>query len=160
MIPFQQGWNFKVPGYEEKVPDYEETKKKKIRKFAERFKIFSETFVWKPFFVAILMISILFFTGKIIWTLQYRSDAHTELFNTIQIQIIRNLCYQSSPLIEVFPAGKYMFKFNITFTLFYKRLESGLSPQSCLYFQGFWGSKLLNDCLVVWPSNLCLQGIQ
>ena len=34
----------------------------------------------------------------------------------------------------------------------YKQLGSGLSPQSCLYFQGFWGSKLLN--------NPCLQGMQ
>ena len=41
--------------------------------------------------------------------------------------------------------------------IFYKQPESGLSPQSCSYFQGFWGLKLLNGCLVVWPSNLCLQ---
>ena len=41
-----------------------------------------------------------------------------------------------------------------------KHLGSGLSPQICLYFQGFWGSKLLNSCLVVSPRNLCLQGIQ
>ena len=32
--------------------------------------------------------------------------------------------------------------------------------QSCLYFQGFWGSKLLNGCLVVCPSSLCLRAIQ
>ena len=31
--------------------------------------------------------------------------------------------------------------------------------QSCLYFQGFWGSKL-NGCLVVSLSNLYLEGIQ
>ena len=43
---------------------------------------------------------------------------------------------------------------------FDKQLVSGLSPQSCLYFQGFWGSKLLNGCLVVWPSSRCLRGIQ
>ena len=35
-----------------------------------------------------------------------------------------------------------------------------LSPESCLYFQGFRDSKLLNGCLVVWPSNLRLQGMQ
>ena len=34
-------------------------------------------------------------------------------------------------------------------TFFYKQLGSGLSPQSCLYFQDFWGSKRLNGCLVV-----------
>ena len=31
---------------------------------------------------------------------------------------------------------------------------SDLNPRSCLYFQGFWGSTLLNGCLVVWPNNL------
>ena len=43
---------------------------------------------------------------------------------------------------------------------FYKQLGSGLSPQGCWYFQVFWGKKLLNVCIVVWPSNLCLRGIQ
>ena len=33
---------------------------------------------------------------------------------------------------------------------FYKQLRSGLSLKSCFYFQGFWGSKLLNGCLVFW----------
>ena len=42
----------------------------------------------------------------------------------------------------------------------YKHLEPGLSPQSWLNFQGFWGSKLLNSCLVVAPSNICLRAIQ
>ena len=37
---------------------------------------------------------------------------------------------------------------------FYKQLESDLSPESGLYFEGFRGSKLLNGCLVVWPSNI------
>ena len=37
----------------------------------------------------------------------------------------------------------------ITSTLFYKQLVLGLTPQSCLYFQGFQGSKLLNGGLVV-----------
>ena len=43
---------------------------------------------------------------------------------------------------------------------FYKQLGSGLSPQSCLYFQGLPGSKLINGCVVVWTSNLCLREIQ
>ena len=43
---------------------------------------------------------------------------------------------------------------------FYKQLGLDFSPQSCLYFQNFQGSKLLNGYLVVWPSNLCLGGIQ
>ena len=32
--------------------------------------------------------------------------------------------------------------------LFCKQLGSGLSPQSCLYSQSFWDSKLLNGCLI------------
>ena len=40
-----------------------------------------------------------------------------------------------------------------TLSFFYKQLESGLSPESCLYFHGFRGSKSLNDCLVVWPRK-------
>ena len=33
--------------------------------------------------------------------------------------------------------------------LFYKQLGPVLSLQSCLYFQDFWGPKLLDGCLVV-----------
>ena len=36
----------------------------------------------------------------------------------------------------------------------YKQLGSGFSPQSCLCFQGFWRSKLLNGCLVVTKSKV------
>ena len=32
---------------------------------------------------------------------------------------------------------------------FYKQLGPGITPQSCLYFEVVWGSKLLNGCLVV-----------
>ena len=32
---------------------------------------------------------------------------------------------------------------------FYKQLKSGRSPQSCLYFQDFQGSKLLNGCVLL-----------
>ena len=41
------------------------------------------------------------------------------------------------------------YTFGTTLTFF----GSGLSPQSCLYSQGFRGSELLNGCVVVWPSN-------
>ena len=44
--------------------------------------------------------------------------------------------------------------------IFYKQLGSGFSSQSCLQFRGFWSSKLLNGCLVVWSSNLFLPGMQ
>ena len=43
--------------------------------------------------------------------------------------------------------------------VFCKQLDSGFSPESCLYFQDFWASKLLNECLVVWPIHQYLQGI-
>ena len=46
------------------------------------------------------------------------------------------------------------------YTFFHKQIGSGLSPQSCLYFQRFRGSNLFNGCLVVSPRNLCLQQIQ
>ena len=51
--------------------------------------------------------------------------------------------------------------FNDNYTYyFYKQLGSSLSPQSYLYFKGFWGSKLCNGCLVVWSNKLCLRGMQ
>ena len=33
-------------------------------------------------------------------------------------------------------------------------------PLNCLYFQSFLSSELFNGCLVVWPNNLCLLGMQ
>ena len=39
--------------------------------------------------------------------------------------------------------------FSLLHSIFSKQLGSGLSPQNYLYFQGFWGSKLFNGCLVV-----------
>ena len=42
------------------------------------------------------------------------------------------------------------------FFFFCKQLESGLSLQCCFYFHGIRGSKLLNGCFVVLPSNLYL----
>ena len=47
---------------------------------------------------------------------------------------------------------------NVHLFFFNEQLVSNL--QSCLYFQGFWGAKLLHSCLVVWPSNLCLRGVK
>ena len=36
---------------------------------------------------------------------------------------------------------------------FYKQIESGQIPQSCLYFQDFQSSKLLNGCLYINKIN-------
>ena len=40
-------------------------------------------------------------------------------------------------------------QFCYTLIFIYKQLGSGVIPQSCLYFQGFMGSKLFNVCLAV-----------
>ena len=54
----------------------------------------------------------------------------------------------------------YVLFLSITLILPYKQLGSGLSPEACLYFPRFRGSLLLNGCLVVRASNLCLRGMQ
>ena len=46
-------------------------------------------------------------------------------------------------------AWKEKHLFSINTLLFYKKPGSSLSPESCLYFQGFCVSKLLNGCLLV-----------
>ena len=51
-------------------------------------------------------------------------------------------------------------KLLIQYAFFHEQLRSGLSPQSCLCFQGFPGSKLVIGYLAAWKSNLCLQGKQ
>ena len=73
------------------------------------------------------------------------------------LQIITSWIYLPSMFHLLFFCKWY--NVNITH-LFFKQLGSDLSPEKCSYFQGFWGSRLLNDCLVIWPSNLCLRGIQ
>ena len=45
-------------------------------------------------------------------------------------------------------SGRLLFSIQ-TIIVFYSQLGSGLSPKICLYFQGFWSSKLLNGFLVV-----------
>ena len=47
----------------------------------------------------------------------------------------------------IFPAVMYNF---------YKQIESCPSPQTCLYFKDFQGSKLLIDCVVVSPNKQIL----
>ena len=44
--------------------------------------------------------------------------------------------------------------------LFINNYGQASALEVALCFPDFLGSKLLNGCLVVWPSNLCLQGIQ
>ena len=42
-----------------------------------------------------------------------------------------------------FPNNLKIIQHHIKDNTFYKQLGSGLSPQGCLNFQGFWGSKCL-----------------
>ena len=60
------------------------------------------------------------------------------------------------PLFIRFSATLIMYYF-YQLHLFY---WSGLIPESCLYFPGLRGSKLLNGCLLVRARNLCLRGMQ
>ena len=50
---------------------------------------------------------------------------------------------------EVFEISKNTISNKMHLFFCYKQPGSGLSPQSCLYFQGFFGSKLPNGFLVV-----------
>ena len=43
---------------------------------------------------------------------------------------------------------------------FNKELGSGPRSESCLFFQGFHYSKLLNGCLLVWPNKQVLSVFQ
>ena len=48
----------------------------------------------------------------------------------------------------------------LLYTLFFflnRQLGSGPSPQSCLYFQDFQGSKVLKICFEVWPNTNILS---
>ena len=45
----------------------------------------------------------------------------------------------------------------IQFNSFNEQLETGPSSQIGIYFRGYQGSKLLNDCLVVWPNKQMLR---
>ena len=52
------------------------------------------------------------------------------------------------------------FKEFLELHLFYKQLGSGPCFQSCLHFQDFQGSELLNGCLVFWPNKQILSLFQ
>ena len=58
------------------------------------------------------------------------------------------LQYDLTHQLEVLSFSKFCFLL-LKYSFFHKQQGSGLSPQSWLYFQGFWSSKLLNGCLVV-----------
>ena len=60
-----------------------------------------------------------------------------------------------------FNLGWISTRVHVTAPLFFSmQLGSYPSPQNCLYFQGFWGLKLFNGCLAVWPNDLCLRRMQ
>ena len=86
------------------------------------------------------------------------------IFSDLRETILVIICIQNRILL--FHKLKLLTKARLTsilwtYTYFlFKQLVSGLNPQSVLYFQGFQSSKLLNGCLMFWPSNLRLRGMQ
>ena len=55
-----------------------------------------------------------------------------------------SISYRDSCLQKVKTTKEILYA--MKYTLFYKQLGPGFSPQSCLYFQGLWDS-------VVWPMS-------
>ena len=77
-------------------------------------------------------------------------------FLVIAGALVSNNLVGSQGLAEVFPQDPEPIPDESTKAIdeeiqlfFYKQLRPGLNPESCLNFQGFWGSKLLNGCLMV-----------
>ena len=73
-------------------------------------------------------------------------------------EISKNTFFHRTPLVAAskryrsfsyFLLQMFFSQFCYTLIFIYKQLGSGVIPQSCLYFQGFLGSKLFNVCLAV-----------
>ena len=91
------------------------------------------------------------------------SEAYSEPCQTSKMKFFAKIVNDLQPL-TIFKISSVLdvwlwSSHNIHFIFFYKQLGSGLSSQSCLYFRGLRGSKLLNGCLA-WLSNRCLRGMQ
>ena len=91
------------------------------------------------------------------WTSEARgaSPRHYKILANIYA-----LCQSNVRLKYIFCLFRIFNCFFFVHLLFYKQLGSGLRPQSCLYFKGFWGSKLFNGCFGIWQKNLRLLGMQ
>ena len=81
-----------------------------------------------------------------------------QVFSCEFCEISKNTFFHRTPLVAAsercrsfsyFLLQVFFSQFCYTLILIYKQLGSGVIPQSCLYFQGFMGSKLFNVCLAV-----------
>ena len=90
---------------------------------------------------------------KIFWWFYFNENSNCCVFASLPF-------YSNLPVYCTLPV--YYFGWNLPAfpfippsspSIWNSRVASGVNPWSCLYFQGFRGSKLLNGCLVVWPSN-------
>ena len=81
-----------------------------------------------------------------------------QVFSCEFCKISKNTFFHKTPLVAAsercrsfsyFLLQVFFSQFCYTLIFLYKQLESGVIPQSCLYFQSFMGSKLFNVCLAV-----------
>ena len=81
-----------------------------------------------------------------------------QMFSCEFFEISKNTFFHRTPLVAAsercrsfsyFLLQVFFSQFCYTLIFIYKQLGSGVIPQSCLYFQGFMGSKLFNVCLAV-----------
>ena len=81
-----------------------------------------------------------------------------QVFSCEFCEISKNTFFHRTPLVAAsercrsfsyFLLQVFCSQFCYTLIFIYKQLGSGVIPQSCLYFQGFMGSKLFNVCLAV-----------
>ena len=81
-----------------------------------------------------------------------------QMFSCEFFEISKNTFFHRTPLVAAsercrpfsyFLPQVFFSQFCYTLIFIYKQLGSGVIPQSCLYFQGFMGSKLFNVCLAV-----------
>ena len=95
----------------------------------------------------------------------YRTDKGFRIIGDVNIWRVKNeIIFKKNTLFKALLHFRTPFftlivlvnNFMLITLIFLKQLGSGLTPQNCLYFQGFRGSKFVNDSLLVWPSNLCL----
>ena len=92
------------------------------------------------------------------WSKLYNVTAALKTYakNCFDVKTLKaNVCrcflnvYKYIKLIAVEKKIFYLTYCSCFIQLFYKQQGSGLCPQSCLQFQGYLDSKLLNGCLVI-----------
>ena len=87
-----------------------------------------------------------------------KKESLAQVFSCEFCEISKNTFFHRTPLVAAsercrsfsyFLLQVFFSQFCYTLIFIYKQLGSGVSPQSCLYFQGFMGSKLFNVSLAI-----------